>query len=67
MENLLILIGVIVIVLAIFGASGFLLMLAWNVVMPFLFHLPTINFFQALGLSFLIACLKGIFSVTVSK
>lgn len=34
-------------------------MLLWNWLMPVIFHLPTINFFQALGVNLLSGCLFG--------
>ncbi len=34
-------------------------MLLWNWLMPAIFQLPTINIFQALGLSLLSGCLFG--------
>ena len=34
-------------------------MILWNLLMPDIFNLPTINIFQALGLSLLSGCLFG--------
>lgn len=58
---------VIVVVIAVFGLSGWLTMWAWNIVMPFLFNLPVINFWQAIGINVLIGLFKGIIGTTTSK
>ena len=49
------------IVLAIAGITvfGSIVMLLWNALMPFLFHLPLIGFWQALGLLLLTKILFG--------
>ena len=36
---------------------GFPIMWLWNWLMPILFHLPTIDFWQAIGLFALVRCL----------
>ncbi|HVU98907.1 MAG TPA: hypothetical protein VHE34_26980 [Puia sp.] len=46
--------GVICLVIAGVIAFGIIVMLLWNALMPEIFHLPTISFWQALGL-FLLA------------
>lgn len=48
---------VVVVVLAVGLLSGFPVMWLWNWLMPVLFELPTINFWQALGLYVLSAFL----------
>lgn len=40
---------------------------AWNVFVPSVFGLPTISFWQALGLSLLAGVVKGLFSFTVNN
>lgn len=46
---------------------SFITMWAWNLVMPALFHLPSISLLQAFALNLLIGIIKGIFKVTVKK
>jgi hypothetical protein len=51
--------GIIVLVIAGIFLFGNLIMLLWNNLMPVLFHLPIITFWQALGLLFLSKILFG--------
>jgi len=45
-----VIVGVIVSIVAILAIISFVLMVAWNIIMPYLFGLPTIDFVQALAL-----------------
>jgi hypothetical protein len=47
------------IILVAVAASGFVIMSLWNALMPEIFKLPTINFWQALGLFVLARLLLG--------
>jgi hypothetical protein len=42
--------GIILLVIIGIGAFGAIVMLLWNALMPDIFHLPQISFWQALGL-----------------
>jgi len=42
--------GIILLVIVGIGAFGAIVMLLWNALMPEIFHLPAITFWQALGL-----------------
>lgn len=46
-------------ILAAFVAFGFITMYLWNWLMPLLFHLPEINFWQTIGLLILSRLLLG--------
>lgn len=39
--------------------NAFLIMIAWNFVMPYLFHLPQIGFLRALTVAFLLSIVTG--------
>jgi len=45
-----VIVGVIVLIVAILAIVPFVLMVAWNIIMPYLFGLPAIDFIQALAL-----------------
>ncbi len=47
--------------------STWVLMFAWNAVVPALFHGPSITFFQSVAVVALINVLRGLFSVTVTN
>ena len=51
--------GIFVLVVLAFFALGFLTMHLWNWLMPYLFHLPTIDFYMAIGLVVLSKILLG--------
>ena len=46
----------------VFLIGPFVLMLAWNLVVPSVFGGPTIDIWQALGLSILVSVIRGVFS-----
>ena len=64
-------VGIIVLWLAMVVAMSLLMALPvwllWNDLMPDLFHLPAITFWQALGLSMLARCLFGTGATTSSS
>lgn len=68
MNNVLAWIGGIVLVAllvaVIFGIGALVTMWAWNLVMPYLFHLPQINIWIALGINILIGMIKPVISYT---
>lgn len=51
--------GIILIVIAGFFIFGSIVMLLWNALMPAIFHLPVISFWQAVGLLLLSKLLFG--------
>lgn len=51
--------GISALVVIAFFALGFLTMHLWNWLMPYLFHLPTIDFYMAIGLVVLSKILLG--------
>jgi hypothetical protein len=56
----------VIILAAVAFFTGFIVMLLWNWLMPFLFALPTVNFIQGWGIAFLSSLLfKG--TTTTSK
>ena len=58
----------IIIVLLVFSLIPFILMVAWNFVMPGIFGLPVIEFWQAFALYVVFSILfGGIFSVSSSN
>ena len=61
MEKILTLIGIVVLVAILLGLP---LMMLWNILMPTIFGLPTIGFWQAVGLNFLSSIL---FNKTTTK
>ena len=71
-ENYLIQIGAVMIGLVIFAFvalfTGVIVMLLWNWLMPQIFSLPTITYFQGWGLSFLSGILfKGTQAINSNK
>jgi hypothetical protein len=50
-----------------FIVGGWITMWAWNLVMPVLFHLQTINLMQGIAIDVLISTIRGLLSVTVNK
>jgi hypothetical protein len=58
--GLLAVVGMLALGVLLAGTTALLLMIAWNVVVP-IFHGPTINFWQALAVSVLLAFLQPIF------
>lgn len=71
MQTFLSILGVIVLVLALIAffslIGAFILMLAWNVVMPALFHLPALGFWQAYAITILVSIVGSAFKTTVTK
>lgn len=49
--------GLIILILVLFFIGPFLTMITWNFVMPYLFNLPTINFWMAMAIDYLAATL----------
>ena len=47
-------IGIIALVLIFFVGFTYLTMIAWNILMPVVFHLPKITFWQAWAVTFLL-------------
>jgi hypothetical protein len=59
--------GVVVVILLIVGLMAltpFLFMLAWNYVMPGLFNLPEIGFWQSFAITFMVGILTRGFSAS---
>ena len=54
----------IVAIVAIYAAGGWLVSVAWNLVIPYVFALPPINWVQGIAMSFLMAQLAGFNSRT---
>lgn len=52
----------IVIFLVALALTALLTMWAWNLVMPFLFHLPQIGFWMAVAIDILLGLIKPVFS-----
>jgi len=52
-----------IVLVIIYGILSFILMTAWNYVMPYLFNLPTLGIWQ----SFALMVIFGIFSIATSK
>jgi hypothetical protein len=57
--------GIVCVFLFISILSVWLFMWAWSLILVGLFHLPMINWLQALAVLILLGFIKGIFSVTV--
>jgi Na+-driven multidrug efflux pump len=51
--------GLTAVALIVSAAEGWIVMVLWNWIMPYLFKLPEINFWMALGLLFLVSMLFG--------
>lgn len=55
MKKILITIAIIIVVIiAVTALGGLVFMLAWNLVMPHLFELPTLTYWQCFGLAFIV-------------
>ena len=55
-------------IIGVFAALGALILSwAWNTFMPPVFGLPSITFFQAFALTFLIGSIKGLLSVQIKR
>lgn len=54
-------------VLGIAALGAWITMWAWNIFLVAIFHLPAINFWQALGANLLLWTIKGLVSVTYKK
>lgn len=63
MEKALLVLGVIFIVLCFLGIGGVVMMWAWNLVMPTLFHLPMITFWQGVAINFLLGAITRVITV----
>lgn len=70
-ETIVVAVGVAIVVgaliVGIIGLLGFLTMVAWNIVMPLLFHLPKINIWIAIAINFLLGLIKPTATYTKKK
>lgn len=59
--------GVLLLIAGLSAIGALVLFLAWNAVVPPVFHGPEVTFWQAWAGTFLIGAVKGLFSVKINK
>ena len=66
MKNVLRIAGIVALVVLAFLFLGYATMYLWNWIMPYLFHLPTVDFYMAIGMVALSKILLGGIRVNAS-